>query len=251
MRRDPRPFVVEVRRGQKKTPAAPVPAPVQDRGFDDDLMRRAEEALFGKPAVVQAPDPEAGPADPAAGDPKQPRRILEAIVPEAEEAEVPVLPEPVRRGRKPGSKNRPKETLEAEAPVAKRRRGRPRKHPDSEVRSVRITPELESAALDFVSRSAPAASMPGQEASEPDAAMPAHVEPRRPRGRPRREAPVEADTATAEAPPAVTPGGMSAARIVQRYQAGGEPPAGRKWTRRLRGYAHPDRTRRRPSGPGA
>jgi hypothetical protein len=235
---------------------------LQDRVADDDLMRRAEEALFGKPEVereavrevAREPAPVFWPADPAApAQPQQPqRRILEAIVPEAE-AEPPEAaaePQPVRRGRKPGSKNRPKDEI-PEIEAGKRRRGRPRKNPDSDVRSVAITPELASAALDSVSRAAPLPPAPAAPAPREHTAAAPVVAPKRPRGRPRKEKPAELLPATAtpeEAPQAaLAPAALSAARIVQRYSSGGEPSVGRRWTRRLRRYAHPDHVSRRLS----
>lgn len=212
------------------------------------MMRRAEEALFGRadepresppsPVADAAPSPQRAPA---------PRRILETLVPETEAAE-PALPlesEPPRRGRKPGSKNKPKAEVEAAA-AGKRKRGRPRKHPEGEVRSLEITPELASAALDTMSRAAPAAAAtPSPISLERASAPPATG--KRPRGRPRKVA------ATVQAAPsaeefgtaALASGSMSPARIIRRYGSGHRVPAGRRWTRRLRGFAHPDHAGRR------
>ncbi len=245
MRRETRPFVVEVRRGQqKKAPQpAPLPNPFVEQPNDDDMMRRAEEALFGRPAQAPGGSP-AEPASPA-------RRILEALAPEP----VEVLAEPnfeaPRRGRKPGSKNRPKEQI-ALAPEAKRRRGRPPKNPESQVRSVPVTPELANAALEVIAKVAtsPVAPVPLAVAASP-LVTPA----KRPRGRPRKVPLPEQSSATAETTAAmeagpVGPGNSSAAaRIVARYRDGNGRPAGQIWTRRLRGYAHPDhRSWGRPRG---
>ena len=245
MRRETRPFVVEVRRGQqKKAPQpAPLPNPFAEQPSDDDIMRRAEEALFGRPAGV----PGAGSSEP----PSPARRILEALAPEP----VEVVPEPSfeapRRGRKPGSKNRPKEQV-AQPQEAKRRRGRPPKNPESQVRSVPVTPELASKALEVIAKATvlPVAPVPVAAAASPLVA-PA----KRPRGRPRKvplpegARPVAAPVTYAEPVPAASASNLPAARIVARYRDGNGRPAGQIWTRRLRGYANPGhRSWGRPPG---
>jgi hypothetical protein len=251
MRRDPRPFVVEVRRGPKKTPSAPAPSPFVDRSSDDDLMRRAEEALFGKPEPF-AETAMGGESTSFANDQQPQRRILQAIVPDAEivEPAMPLDSEPKRRGRKPGSKNRPKAEveIEVEASTGKRRRGRPRKHPEGEVRSVEVTPELASAALEVMARAVPPAPAPSVTAERPAPVV--RPEGKRPRGRPRKH-PLPAATASAEEAPAaiLAPGAMSATRIINRHASEDRPHAGRRWMRRLRGYAHPDHVSRRLSRP--
>jgi hypothetical protein len=73
MRRETRPFVVEVRRGQQKKAPQPtiLPAPLPEPQGDDVMMRRAEEALFGRPAQ--------GPGA-ATGEPQAPARRERKLV---------------------------------------------------------------------------------------------------------------------------------------------------------------------------
>ena len=245
MRRETRPFVVEVRRGQQKKAAqpAPLPNPFAEQPNDDDMMRRAEEALFGRPAAA----PGATPSEP----PSPARRILEALAPEP----VEVIPEPAieapRRGRKPGSKNRPKEQI-AQPQEAKRRRGRPPKNPESQVRSVPVTPELASKALEVIAR---ATVLPVAPVPYGTAATPLETPAKRPRGRPRKvplpegARPMAAPASASEPQSPATGSSLPAARIVARYRDGNGRPAGQIWTRRLRGYANPGhRSWGRPRG---
>ena len=86
MRREKRPFVVEVKRGQKR----PGFASGSETKPESEKVKVAEAALFGGESAVARTLPE--------------RRILEALSSEPVEPEIE-LP---RRGRKPGSKNKPK-----------------------------------------------------------------------------------------------------------------------------------------------
>lgn len=105
MKFQPKRFIVEVKRG---TSRATFSSP--DAGIDK--FSAAEAMLFGAAAKSAATEPEQKVRS-AAGAP--PRRILESL------AEAPAIPvilaeEPVerpRRGRKPGSKNKPKVVAEA------------------------------------------------------------------------------------------------------------------------------------------
>ena len=95
MKFQPKRFVVEVKRGTSRASFTSADT-VSDR-FND-----AEELLFGGNVRTTSALPEAAKAapGPASG------RILRSLI-EPPPA-VPDLPEPARRGRKPGSKNKPK-----------------------------------------------------------------------------------------------------------------------------------------------
>lgn len=115
MRRPIRPFTVETKKGARradKAEAAPTPflelepEPVAERKRSTPQMKAAQ-ALFDKPA----------PASAQPGAPEAGARILRSLI-----EPPPVLPvfddfpeEPVRRGRKPGSKNKPREGALASA----------------------------------------------------------------------------------------------------------------------------------------
>ncbi len=137
MKRAARPFVVEVRRGQKKTPFLDLES-IPDASRDDSL-RRAEAALFEGRATESTP---------ARGESNEPaRRILQNLA-EVNPLEVRLEEEPPapRRGRKPGSKNKPKtageQTAQAEGHSGRR---------------VVLTPEVVNAALESMAKvSAPA-----------------------------------------------------------------------------------------------
>lgn len=109
MRRPIRPFTVETKKGARRADKAETtptpflelePEPVAERQRSTPQMKAAQ-ALFDKPAPT--------PAQP--GAPEAGARILRSLI-----EPPPVLPvpddfpdEPVRRGRKPGSKNKPRE----------------------------------------------------------------------------------------------------------------------------------------------
>lgn len=242
MRRDHRPFVVEVRRGQKKGLTVPAPSPAPEASPADDMMRRAEAALFGRTEETKPGASEVRPL-PA-------RRILEVLPAETAATETPRVVEPPRRGRKPGSRNRPKSMPFAEPAQERRRRGRPPKSPEGKVRSVTVTPELANAALEIMARVAatPVPVTPLSRSSVP----PAPLAPKR-RGRPPKIAmtPPTAGTAGRTSAPSLLPetaGTVSARsiqRIVERYGADALPRLGQRWTRRLRGFANPEHLRQR------
>jgi hypothetical protein len=151
MKRPIKPFVVEVRKGQKvqtkKTPVVDLlPMGLADeQPRESDALRRAELALFG-----------GAPKSDMAGSSGRSGRILESI-PEEDEAQAPVeaaTTETKRRGRPPGSRNKPREIVEAavEAPAEPRRRGRPPRNLEGVVRKVELTPELASAALASIAK---------------------------------------------------------------------------------------------------
>ena len=115
MRRDKRPFTVEVRRGGNKTPAAP-----------KTKSRPAAKKI--QPPVEMAPPTAAELPPPALEANKPVGRILPSLV-EPEPVELMAEPDlPRRRGRPPGSKNKPKPGRESSGlPIAAKRRGRPPK----------------------------------------------------------------------------------------------------------------------------
>jgi len=139
-------------------------------------MQRAEEILFSRDSAAAGAEP-----------PLPSRRILEQIgepeplVEEDGEGETPTR----RRGRPPGSKNRPRDLDKQDAAP----RGRPRLAP--EVRKVALTPELVTAAIETIAKLEPGAQASAVPASrsferggfeEEQGASPA----KRPRGRPRK-----------------------------------------------------------------
>jgi hypothetical protein len=264
MRRDKRPFVVEVKRGAKR--ASPAQQPMTSPSFDE-VFQRAEQALFGNPVDV----PTAAPVefiDPAGGEqPIAPRRILEALPGEGETVATPLDDlAPKRRGRKPGSKNKPREVIAAEP----KRRGRPPRAAGGSVRSVPVTADIVTEALDKIARVTPAIPAPSGArtlfAEEGAAPLPV----KRGRGRPRKIIPeggfppkipewiawaassVDDDEPTSAAndiqdfdefderefQPTVAP---SAERFPARRDG---LRAGLRWTRRLRGIAAIARQRR-------
>ena len=165
MKRPIKPFVVEVRKGQKsqkKTAVAPeLPTFIlpEEQPRESDALRRAEAALFGG-SGARAADP--------SGGANRSGRILETIPDEAPAprtlSATPAGKTPAaeaqsvdgkRRGRPPGSRNKPKDPDAAGAPPAMeahpRRRGRPPRIAES-VRKVALTPDLASAALESIAR---------------------------------------------------------------------------------------------------
>ena len=150
MKRPIKPFVVEVRKGakvqKKKTPVTDL-LPIdllEEKPRENGALKRAEQALF-----KAAPKAEETALSSRSG------RILESIAVSEEPVEEPSA-EGKRRGRPPGSRNKPKE-LEAaqpEATEAPKRRGRPPKVVEGSVRKVELTPELASAALESIAKAA-------------------------------------------------------------------------------------------------
>ena len=265
MKRPIKPFVVEVRKGQKsqkKFPAAPETPSFdlfEEQPRESDALRRAEAALFG---LTARPD--------ASGASSRSGRILESI---PEEATPPVEATPIiegkRRGRPPGSRNKPKdqdETTVTAEPQTPKRRGRPPRIAEGAVRKVELTPELASAALESIARAGVArAPLPTRPGAGPR--MAPVKQPRGPkRGKIGKEKPV-GDAAAASAPP-IWPGLDNVAasptpapvlqprgpldslprlvRIATEKSQGDpaallgalrRPRAGERWKRRLRGAA--------------
>ena len=98
MKREVKPFVVEVKRGKRRQSF--LGQPDDDTAMMSEATRRAELALFS------GPNADAAQAKASVGEPAG--RILPSLIePPPAEAE-PDDPQPRRRGRKPGSKNKPK-----------------------------------------------------------------------------------------------------------------------------------------------
>jgi len=178
MKRPIKPFVVEVRKGQKvqtkKTPVVDLlPMGLADeQPRESDALRRAELALFG-----------GAPKSDMAGSSGRSGRILESI-PEEDEAQAPVeaaTTETKRRGRPPGSRNKPREIVEAavEAPVEQRRRGRPPRNLEGVVRKVELTPELASAALASIAKASVARPLAPIMSAKAERAAPGSTRPKR------------------------------------------------------------------------
>jgi len=137
MKRPIKPFVVEVRKGQKKgdepvqtSQPKPAPKPGPRNASGDDALRRAQAMLF-------SPSPAPSPAPAEVTPPGRTGRILASL----DEPTPPVVADaPARkRGRPPGSLNKPKS--EAKAPAgAPKRRGRPPKNPPQPLRQIDPVP---------------------------------------------------------------------------------------------------------------
>ena len=172
MKRPIKPFVVEVRKGQKaqtkKAPVVELPpmALFEEQPRENDALRRAEAALFG--VFAAKPDPSA--------QSNRSGRILESIPEEAPVVEAPLI-EGKRRGRPPGSRNKLKEgglepvAAAQSAPAAPKRRGRPPRVLEGSVRKVELTPELASAALESIAKAsvirAPLPTRPASKGRDP------------------------------------------------------------------------------------
>lgn len=148
MKRPIKPFVVEVRKGSKnpnkKTPVTDLlPLDLlEEKPRENGVLKRAEAALF-----------KAAPKAEESGAANRSGRILESIAVGEQKAEEPPI-EIKRRGRPPGSPNKPKE-LQADRPETTevpKRRGRPPKIVEGSVRKVQLTPELASAALESIAK---------------------------------------------------------------------------------------------------
>jgi hypothetical protein len=184
MKRPIKPFVVEVRKGQKaqtkKAPVVELPplALFEEQPRENDALRRAEAALFG--VFAAKPDPSAPSS--------RSGRILESLPDEAPSVEAPQI-EGKRRGRPPGSRNKPKEdgpepvAIAADAPTAPKRRGRPPRVLEGSVRKVELTPELASAALESIAKAsvmrAPVPTRPAPKGRDPLAPPKPPREPKR------------------------------------------------------------------------
>lgn len=203
MKFQPKRFIVEVKRGTNR---AAFSSP--DAGLDK--FSAAEAMLFGAPAATAAAATAAEPSPRARAAAAPPRRILESL------AEAPVtLPEPPeeepaerpRRGRKPGSKNKPKIVAEA-APAA--------------------PPLLSAAALAFMN--APAAGRAATAAPLPAAADQPILVPAEP---------IVVGTAEAPEPAGEARRGRLRERssIIQRYVLGTAPQPGQTGSLRARKLA--------------
>ena len=193
MKRPIKPFVVEVRKGQKSQKTQKKKTPVVDllpvgladeQPRESDALRRAEAALFGGSAK----------ADTSASG--RSGRILETIP--LEEPEIEALQvETKRQGRPPGSRNKPKELQEVivEAPAAPKRRGRPPRILEGSVRKVELTPELANAALESIARAGVTRPLaPIMSAQKGRAAL----SPGRPKREPRPEKPEKSEARQAK-----------------------------------------------------
>ena len=191
MKRPIKPFVVEVKKGAKtKAPETETLKTQEQKPLAHQL---AERKLF---AVAPAQNKTERPAG----------RILESldIAPPA----ALVLPdEPARkRGRPKGSRNKPK--IEAGPPPIPKKRGRPRRIPEGEVRQVPVTPDLATALLARIGETAPPPPQPSLQV------------PPAPQAAPTLTNPLESLISAAKA-------GATLRRL----------RAGEKWKRRLRGAA--------------
>lgn len=254
MRRDKRPFIVELKRGQKR------PGTLVDLAANEpkqDARFRAQDALFGGGTASESPIVETDPlfSTPSTQVQFPPRRrILEALAPvQAVEEDL----EAPRRGRKLGSKNKSKLlTNEDTGLLPKRPRGRPPRNPEGQVRSVAATPELEKAALKMIAKSRfnpPISPIPGGRMSHPIPMF--EPPPKRKRGRPRKIRAPKFDWtvwASDEAPePVPMPTVVQVAQVeevdfedletlsvvptLQRFEnSGPRLRAGERWKRRIR-----------------
>jgi hypothetical protein len=137
MKRGTRPFIVEVRRGQKRV--QPLEGEGESSAFRNEALRRAEAALFGTPPS----EPKPAKPEPAPPPPEQ-RRILVSLA-DVEPSAAPVAePEPPRRrGRKPGKVQTGTEPVRHE---------KKRLADKTAARRVPLTPELVNAALDKIEK---------------------------------------------------------------------------------------------------
>lgn len=226
MRRESRPFVVERRRGQKRTPVVttveqPEPPPPPPENGLDEIFRRAEAALFDRAAPPQPKHPA---LSEDTGLPKG--RILENL------SEVDPLAallaergEASRRGRKPGSKNKPKDVSPQALDPATLANLKGR---------VELTPERINEALKAMERAAAT--------SPPRGVKPARGRPARPvvaEAEQEESAVIEAAFEVALAAPTTAPAAEARPRergsIRGRYVVGSELKPGERWKRRLRG----------------
>lgn len=248
MRRESRSFVVERRRGQKRAPVVTTieqpqqSAPIHESGLDE-IFRRAEAALFDRGGGPQ-PKPSAFPSEngashdstvsrdntvPQESEPK--RRILEnlnevdpltALLAERGEAS--------RRGRKPGSKNKPKDpaTLALDPAAMANLKGR-----------MELTPERINEALKAMERVSASASARGVKPVTVGLGRPVSNEVEEDGVTDERLTIVEQSTehAVSDTPIATVAEARPRERatIRGRYVVGSELKPGERWKRRLRG----------------
>jgi hypothetical protein len=222
------------------------------------VLKRAEAALF-----KAAPKAEESVASSRSG------RILESIAVGEPKAEEPLV-ESKRRGRPPGSRNKPRELQAArpEAAEPPKRRGRPPRVVEGSVRKVQLTPELANAALESIAKAGvtrPVA--PVISAQKAPKTLPRVKPTRAPREAlpvlktvkkktPVRAAPRQSAPEHPTAPPAPAPATMRQSSPLDRlprlltmttdmgrddplalFTALLRPRAGQRWRRRLRGVA--------------
>ncbi len=179
LKRESRPFVVEVRRGAKANQASGL-APSGRKFVSADQTRTADFAARPHEGLS---GPFAETAESAAAELKAPRRILEAVGEEGAAQQVAV--DTPRRGRKPGAKNKAKSTAAGDHPV-KRGRGRPRRNPEVGARSISLTSEIEHAAIKTMNSLQPTrAKSPPHSPATPQQPL-LEPPPKRQRGRPRK-----------------------------------------------------------------
>ena len=176
LRSEKRAFVVEVKRGAKRPSTLDAPNPVTGADLRSDKLLRADKLLFG------------GDASPVVADSASPapqRRILEAAQERISEPEAEVVEKP-RRGRKPGSRNKPKPDFPRAAPVVKRGRGRPRRSPETMARQIAVTPELKKQALFQIAKANPPRPLSPAPVRREVQLPKFEAAPKRKRGRPRK-----------------------------------------------------------------
>ena len=193
MKFQPRRFVVEVKRGTSRTAFT----------SPDTLAQKfssAEEMLFGGGAKSGAPQPSPVKAKPASPN----GRILESLIePPPPLPVVEELSERPRRGRKPGSKNKPKVQATSPAPVAPA--GMPLPRPIEAIPAERRA--FDEDGLDW---------------RDHDASMPADAEAHGADRHPAREQGGERPTATGR----TTSRLRDRSSIIKRYVLGTEPRPG-------------------------
>ena len=201
MKRDLKPFVVEVKRGKRRSQLG---KQFESVGLDSSLSeaaKRAEIALFASPPPQKLVA--AAPPSPPVG------RVLPSLIEIPPTAAPEADPLPRRRGRKPGSKNKPKpangdHARAAEAPSA----GRPKMSGNAApVVMVRVTRPIDVRPLPPASTTA-------------EAVRPAMIEP------------ATIHEAAGSAPRPVRLRNRSS--ILARYVFGTEPGPGEQWKRRSR-----------------
>ncbi len=201
MKREPKPFVVELKRGARRSAFL---SPRDAAEPMSDAVRRAERALFA--GAVDTDIPPRPPAAEPSGRVLQ--SLIEPHVMTATDVRQPERPA-LRRGRKPGSKNKPKVAASASKPSA-----------------------------------LPSGRSPGEEAIAGATETPAAGPPIAPAGLPvsgiawpRRDHPVEDGGATASPADAGPPRRQrlrERSSILARYVFETEPVPGERWKRSFR-----------------
>ena len=214
MKRDLKPFVVEVKRGKRRSQLG---KPFESLGLDSSLgeaAKRAEMALFASPPaqkIVAAPPPQ------TAG------RVLPSLI------EIPPVvtrdaePAPRRRGRKPGSKNKPKLANGDHPSAIEAPRSRQPKVPAA------TSPIVTARSFGTAGTRPPSSASIKTEAARPIVIEPATVETHAPAGPTPRSIRLR-----------------NRSSILARYVLGTEPAPGEQWKRRSRRKAADDGKARVP-----